>query len=66
MKRMGVLLFLPGAGSILLGFLGFEFRLLIWVDNWGTAVGRAIRGVLMLVGVALWFMGYRAEALNVR
>jgi hypothetical protein len=61
MKRIGVLLFLLGAGSILLGFLGYEFRLLMWVDTWGTTVGWAIRGVLIVAGVVLWFMGNKAE-----
>lgn len=61
MKRIGVLLLLLGAGSILLGFLGYEFRLLMWVDNWGTTVGWTIRGVLIVAGVVLWIMGNKAE-----
>lgn len=50
-----------GAGSIVLGFIGMEFSLLMWVGNWGSAVGWLIRGALIFVGVALLLMGDSAE-----
>ena len=44
-----------GLGSFLLNMIGVEFALLMWVDNWGPAVGAVIRlgfaalGVVMMV-----------------
>ena len=39
MKSLGGLMFLFGAGSMLLGLIGYEFTLMMWVDNWGPTVG---------------------------
>lgn len=57
MKSIGGLMVLLGAGSIVLGFIGMEFTLLMWIDNWGPTVGWVIRGLLIVVGAALWLMG---------
>jgi len=62
MKSIGGLMVLFGAGSLVLGLIGFEFKLMMWVDNWGTTVGYVIRGALIVVGGALWFMGESAES----
>jgi len=62
MKSIGGLMVLFGAGSIVLGFIGMEFTLLMWIDNWGPTVGWAIRGVLIVVGAVLWVMGPDEEA----
>ncbi len=56
MKQFGGLLFMFGAGSIVLGFVGYEFSLLMWIDNWGTAVGWAIRAAIIVAGGALWML----------
>jgi len=62
MKNIGGLMVLFGAGSLVLGMIGFEFSLMMWVDNWGTTVGYVIRGALIVVGGALWLMGNSAES----
>ncbi len=56
MKQFGLWLFIFGAGSILLGFVGYEFSLLMWIDNWGTTVGWVIRAAMIVVGGAVWFL----------
>lgn len=62
MKSIGGLMVLLGAGSIVLGFMGLEFKLLMWVDTWGPTVGWVIRGALIVVGAALWLVGNKAES----
>lgn len=62
MKNIGGLMVLFGAGSFVLGLIGYEFSLMMWVDNWGTTVGYGIRGALIVVGGALWLMGDNAES----
>ena len=62
MKAFGGLLFFLGAGSLLLNLLGMEFKLLGWIDQWGTTPGLALRAGLMVVGAALWFYGRRQAA----
>ena len=57
MKSLGGLMFLFGAGSMVLGLVGYEFTLLMWVDNWGPTVGWIIRIALAVVGGALWLFG---------
>ena len=54
MKSLGGLMFLFGAGSMLLGMIGYEFTLMMWVDNWGPTVGWFIRFGLAAVGGFLW------------
>ena len=62
MKNIGGLMVLFGAGSLVLGLIGFEFSLMMWVDNWGTTVGYLIRGALIVVGGVLWLMGDSGES----
>lgn len=57
MKNIGGLMVLFGGGSMLLGFIGYEFSLMMWVDNWGTGVGWVIRAAVIVVGAVLWFKG---------
>jgi Na+-transporting NADH:ubiquinone oxidoreductase subunit NqrB len=62
MQGIGGLLVLLGAGSFLLPYLGLQFILVSWIDNWGTAVGNGIRIAMIVVGVILWFMGRQQPA----
>jgi len=62
MKTVGGWMFLFGAGSFVLGLIGYEFSLLMWIDNWGTTVGHVIRGALVVTGGALWLTGANAES----
>ena len=66
MKNIGGLMVLLGAGSFVLGLIGYEFSLLMWVDNWGTTVGWVIRGALIVGGAALWFIGDKQESTQIR
>ena len=61
MRQLGSLLLFFGLGSIALHFIGYEFSVLIWIDNWGPEVGWAIRVGLVLAGCALYFIGMRGE-----
>lgn len=61
MKSIGGLMLLLGLGSFVLHYMNMEFKLLMWVDNWGPAVGTAIRVGLIVVGGLLWFIGNKRE-----
>lgn len=55
MRSIGSALIILGAGSAVLYFLGYEFKFLMWIDNWGANVGWGIRGALVVVGAAMMF-----------
>ena len=61
MKSFGSLLLLLGIGSIVLNLVGFEFSLLMWIDNWGEMAGWAIRGTMIVAGGALYFLSSTSE-----
>ena len=61
MQGFGGLLVLLGAGSFVLHFINMEFTLVSWVDNWGPAVGNAIRIGMIVVGAIVWFLGRPKE-----
>lgn len=64
MKNIGGLMVLFGAGSLVLGFIGYEFTLMMWVDAWGTTVGSIIRGALIVGGAVLWAIGNKSESVQ--
>ena len=66
MKSIGGWMVIFGLGSFVLGLIGYEFTLLMWVDNWGSAVGWIIRGALVVVGGLLWFTGNNEETANLQ
>lgn len=55
MKSIGMYLMFFGIGSIVLNQIGYEFSILMWIDNWGETVGWAIRGGAAAAGAAIWF-----------
>ncbi|PWK52876.1 hypothetical protein [Pleionea mediterranea] len=57
MKSIGIYLVIAGIGSILLNQFGYEFKLLMWIDNWGETIGWLIRGSAIVVGAGLFFIG---------
>lgn len=61
MKKVGVWLMIFGFGSMVLNFFGMEFKILMWVDNWGQMVGWAIRGAVAVTGVVLFVLGMREQ-----
>ncbi len=60
MKNAGSLLLFLGIGTIVLNFIGYEFAILSWIDNWGETVGWVIRGAMIAVGAVLLIMGMRS------
>ena len=62
--NIGGLAFFLGVGSFVLNFMGYEFRLLSWIDNWGPTTGLIIRIALIVVGGGLWLMARRAAPQN--
>lgn len=48
--------FLASAGvfSIVLYFMDFNLRILLWIDLWGDVVGWMIRGGMVVLGAGLW------------
>lgn len=57
MKQFGLYMMIFGVGSIVLNLVGYEFTILMWIDNWGTGVGWGIRAALIGVGAAMFFLG---------
>lgn len=57
MQSLGGFLVLMGAGSFVLNLINMEFKLLSWIDTWGSTTGMMIKIALIVVGAALWFMG---------
>lgn len=62
MQNIGFYLVIFGAGSILLNLFGYEFSILMWIDNWGETVGWAIRGSAIVIGAILWMLGRNQES----
>jgi len=62
MRGLGGLLVLLGAGSFVLKYLGREFSVLTWIDQWGPTTGNAIRGGCIVLGLILWFAGRKRGA----
>jgi len=62
MKTLGLWLVIFGIGSIALNMMNLEFKILMWIDNWGRDVGLLIRGGLTALGVALFVMAMRQKS----
>ncbi len=54
MRSIGSFLVIMGVGSIALHFFNYEFKLLMWIENWGPTVGWVIRGAMIVVGGIIW------------
>jgi len=48
--------------SIVLNLVGYNLRILMWIDLWGDTVGWLIRVALLIGGVALFFVLPSEEA----
>jgi len=62
MKNAGVWLMIIGFGSMALSLIGYEFQLLMWIDNWGEMVGWGIRGAIAVAGLVLFGLGMREQS----
>lgn len=61
MKNAGGVLLFFGLVSILMHFMHYNFRILMWIDDWGEETGWGIRFGIALVGAALYIGGIREE-----
>lgn len=61
MRNIGIYLVLFGAGSFILNSFGYEFKLLMWIDNWGVTMGNIIRIAAVVGGAVLFFMAKPEE-----
>ena len=50
----GLFLLLLGIASIIMNFIGFVPKILVWVDNWGVTAGWAIRVGITVLGTVLF------------
>ncbi len=62
MRQTAIFLMVMGFGSMVLNMVGMEFRLLGWIDSWGPTAGWGIRAALAVVGVVLFFVDRRQQA----
>lgn len=56
LSSFGLLIAGFGLISMILNFLNYELRVLIWIDNWGTTTGWIIRIGLVVIGGALFLL----------
>ncbi len=59
--KAGLLLAAMGIISMILSIFNYNFRLLAWIDIWGTTMGWIIRVILILGGGALFYFFGREE-----
>jgi len=59
---IGAFLAIADILSSVLSFIGYNLRLLLWIDMWGPVVGWVIRIALIVVGGALFFFGKKLVA----
>ncbi len=50
----GVFLLLLGIASIVMNFIGFVPKILVWIDMWGETIGWAIRIGIVVLGAVLF------------
>ena len=62
MGSLGRFLILIGGGSFLLHLANMEFKLLMWVDHWGSTTGNIIRVALVGLGAALYLIDSKRAA----
>ena len=53
---MGAFIALVGAFSTALYFIGYNLRILMWIDSWGQTAGWVIRIGLLVGGLALFLV----------
>ena len=63
MARLALLLIVLGFGSLVLNLFGYEFRVLMWADDYQpwAGIGVGVLGVLILVIQTLVSRGKAAE-----
>jgi hypothetical protein len=61
MRSIGFLLLLLGAGSFILKSMDRQFRLMSWVDEWGTDTGNIIKIAFAVAGLVLVVLSFRKK-----
>jgi hypothetical protein len=61
MRSIGFLLLIFGAGSFILKSMDMQFKLMMWVDNWGTDTGNIIKIAFAVVGLVLVALSFRKK-----
>lgn len=61
MANLGLYIAMLGIGSFVLHFFDYEFKLLMWVDHWGTGTGNLIRIGMIVGGIGLYLIGDRKK-----
>ena len=54
MKSLGIWLAIFGVGSLLLNLMGMEFKILMWIDNWGHVGGLLGGGLFALIAAPVY------------
>ncbi len=57
MRKIGSFMALIGAAAIIFGFMDRVPKLLMWIYNWGETIAWVIKIGLVVIGIALYFMG---------
>ncbi len=57
MSKIGSAIAILGVASIVLYFLDYNLKILMWIDNWGDTMGWIIRVGLVVIGLALMVFG---------
>jgi hypothetical protein len=57
MVSIGGFIAVAGILSIVLSFIGYNLRILMWIDTWGTTVGWIIRIGLVVLGGVIFMIG---------
>jgi hypothetical protein len=47
--------------SSIFHIIGYNMRLLVWVDQWGPVAGWAIRMLLVVIGGVMYYIGRKTE-----
>jgi len=55
-RKIGLTLFFLGIISGVMHYLGYQHKVLSWVNYWGEATGWGIRGLLVFVGGGMLFL----------
>jgi len=61
MKRIGSFLMLIGLLAIVLNFINYVPRVLIWIYQWGEGPAWAIKIALLIVGLTLYIVGSKKQ-----
>ncbi|MBN1531596.1 MAG: hypothetical protein JXA20_02940 [Spirochaetes bacterium] len=57
MMSIGGFIAVAGILSIILSFIGYNLRILMWIDMWGPTMGWIIRIGLVVLGGILFIIG---------